>query len=243
MTKARGLLIVGLLLCAKPSYAAEFTLPSWDGMTWTAQGIASIVDSFFVPPVGPTIVSPSGDASDFLLLESGHPGQATAAELETFFNFSTPNFLTSEGYVTGSGAQFTFTPTASGAFSFDYRFLSTEDPFTPPPNADASWFLVDGDGILIQQTTFALQDVSGTSGPVFDFVAGTEYTIGFGVFNKTFDAFSTYFAVDGLRIADAPVGQLQQSVPEPGTLLLLTAGWGTAFVSRRFFGAPKKRVA
>src|SRR5688500_4362897 len=109
MTNARGLLIVGLLLCAKPGYAEPIVL---DGVTWQTIGIVELItgtislprdEDPFTPSVevGP---SPTGGNQQWLLLESGNndPDSASVEALETFFGM-TSGFLSSRGYQSGAG--------------------------------------------------------------------------------------------------------------------------------------------
>jgi hypothetical protein len=78
----------------------------------------------------------------------------------------------------------------------------------------------------------------------FTATTGGNYLIGVGVFNHPdFDnTVASYLAVDNFEVIPLE-GQEPPTteVPEPATLLMLTAGWGTAVVSRRYFGGRKER--
>jgi hypothetical protein len=232
-----------------------------DGVDWEATGLVSIQEGPVALPPGPgpqfTVV-PTGDNAFWGLLESGDPvlsppggvaaGGALGAYggLEQFFGM-TNGYLTSQNYVSGSGMKRDFTLAAGDVVSFDFSFVTSEpDPNDPffPGQADAAMFVLDGEGDVIHSTPL-LNGAVGTQVLNYDafmaMAAGT-YQIGVAVLNKGDSCCSSYLGVDDFRVNDAPVEGLVP-VPEPGTLLLLSAGWGTAFVSRRFFAAPKKRAA
>jgi hypothetical protein len=241
MTKARGLLIVGLLLCASPSFAAVITL---DGVEWQTIGIVdSITGTINLPrgedepitvSVGP---SPTGGNQQWLLLESGNesPLSASVGALEGFFGMSS-GFLSSRGYFSGAGIMRDFVLPAGGDLRFDATFV-TADIFAN----DAAMFVMDSDGEVIASAHFDETGIVNTGwfetgGPL---LPGT-YSIGLAVLNDFDTCCSSYLGVDNFRIGDTPLGELEP-VPEPATLLLLTAGWGTAVVSRRYFAGRKER--
>ena len=255
MTKARGLLIVGLLLCAKPSFAGVISL---DGVDWWTTGIVSVVQGTMDLPTlpGPTVtVGPTGDNADWALLNSGDPsptgplgeplapGNVSAGDLEGFFGMST-GFLTNQNFVSGSGMKTSFSLVTNDTLTFDFSFVTSD-----PVYDDAAIFVMNKLGdVIMSGVIMSAGQLGGAVGTqVLNFggpLLPGDYTIGLAVLNETDDVFQSYLGVDNFKINGAPLEGLEgQPVPEPGTLLLLTAGWGTAFVSRRFFGAPKKRVA
>src|SRR5688572_13250952 len=106
MTKARGLLIIGLLLCARPGFADVISL---DGVEWTTTGLVSVQEGpLALPPDFPGFtVVPTGDNAFWALLESGDPltgAGVSATQLEEFFGMSS-GYLTNptQNYVSGSG--------------------------------------------------------------------------------------------------------------------------------------------
>ena len=243
MTKARGLLIVGLLLCAKPGFAGEIVL---DGITWNTIGIVELITgSIDLPrgeapgtptvPVGP---SPTGGDQQWLLLESGdnNPLSASVGALEAFFGMNA-GFLTNLGYSSGAGIMRDFVLPEGAELTFDTTFV-TADIFAN----DAAMFVMDSDGMVIHSAHFpedgSIVNIawSEDGGPL---LPGT-YSIGLAVLNNQGSCCSSFLGADNFRIGDTPLGELEP-VPEPATLLLLTAGWGTAVVSRRYFAGRKER--
>lgn len=248
MTKARGLLIVGLLLCGTPAFAGPLNLSFETGLTpeWTTLGMVSVEQSASLPEgIGIFDVVPT-DGNNFALLSSGeNDSSASTSDLEAFFGMSSGAL---SAYGGGSGLKRNFDLGVGDMWSFDFNFVTGEE--TANFN-DAALFVMN-DGILVN--TVQLADVAevggyGSTGWVpysFTATAAGNYLIGVGVFNhpSTDNTISSYLAVDNFEVISLE-GEVPPptSVPEPGTLLLLTAAFGTTFVSRRFFAAPKKRAA
>ena len=254
MTKARGLLIVGLLLCATPSLADPIDL-SFEGGTltdtgWESMGLVSVTGGLAFPPIAPL----AGEGA-FALLDSGDPlftdDSASAADLAAFLGTDL------SAYSGGSALRGSWDLNAGDRWTFWFNFVTTEpdglqcENFTVVCN-DAALFVQTSAGTLVRQEILGDRSVVGGFGTTgwqqFEFTAETAgtYVIGMGVFNhpSTDEISSSYLAVDKfevLSLGEVPPPPGPVDVPEPSTLLLLTAGWGTAFVSRRFVGAPKER--
>lgn len=250
MTKARGLLIIGLLLCATPSFAGEVTL---DGVVWDTDGMVSIRDGgnndIVLDLFNTFTFVPSGANDSWALLESGDgdPRSVLAADLEAFLFGASDGSLTSQGYDSGAAIKrFVTFDNATDALNVNLAFATSEDLTFGSP--DAAIFVMNSDFQVIASNPLP----GGAVGSQFDATifqpsaiglgAGT-YLIGFAVLNHTDGCCSSFLGVDNFRINDVPLEGLVTDVPEPGTLLLLTAGWGMVFVSRRFFGGPKDRTA
>jgi hypothetical protein len=244
MTKARGLLIVGLLLLAQPTFAGPLNLSFESGLAeWTTIGLVEDVATASLPEgVGAFTVNPT-DGARFALLESGDFDSASTADLETFFGMSAGSL---SAYGGGSGLKRTFDLGVGDMWSFDWNFVAGESDAT---FNDAALFVMN-DGIVVHQQQLAnVEEVGGhgsTGWQPFQFTATAtgSYLIGVGVFNhpSADNAISSYLAVDNFEVIPLEGGPPQPTpMPEPSTLLLLTAAWGTAFVSRRFVGSPKER--
>ena len=240
MTKGRVLLIVGLLLCAKPGFAGPLSFEGNDFTAdgWVFEGLAEVVTDASLPQdffPGFFNFGPS-NGNYFALLESG-PDANTGATgvdaltLDRFFGFD-DGYLAGQGYTGGSAVGRSVNMLANEIGSFDFIFVS--DDFA---RNDAALFVMDGQGNLVHDAFIISADVpGGTSEPWQTYnnafmatTAGT-YFIGVGVLNRTDSTQTSYLAVDNFKVVDT--GEAQP-VPEPATLLLLTAGGGTAFVARR----------
>jgi hypothetical protein len=245
MTKARGLfLIIGLLLCGKSALAGPLNLSFESGLSpeWSTIGIVTVEQSASLPEgIGVFNVTPT-DGSNFALLSSGDNNtSASTSNLETFFGMSAGSL---SAYGGGSGLKRNFDLAEGDIWSFDWNFVTGE---SSSDFNDAALFVMN-DGILVQTVQLAnVTEVGGygsTGWQPYSFTAATagNYLIGVGVFNHPdFDnTVASYLAVDNFEVIPLegapPVG-----VPEPATLLMLTAGWGTAVVSRRYFGGRKER--
>jgi hypothetical protein len=244
MTKARGLLIVGLLLFAQPTYAGPLNLGFESGLAeWTTIGLVEDVASASLPEgIGAFNVTPT-EGARFALLESGDFDSASTTELETFFGMSAGSL---SQYGGGSGLKRTFDLAEGDMWSFDWNFVAGESDAT---FNDAALFVMN-DGILVHTEQLAnVEEVGGHSSTgwqpfSFTATAGGSYLIGVGVFNHPSgdNAISSYLAVDNFEVIPLEGGpQPPTPMPEPSTLLLLSAAWGTAFVSRRFVGSSKAR--
>jgi hypothetical protein len=246
MTKARGLLIVGLLLCGNPSFAGPLNLSFESGLSpeWTTIGIVSIEQSASLPEdVGAFTVLPTNGAN-FALLDSGSANNsASTTDLEAFFGMSAGAL---SAYGGGSGLKRDFALNAGDMWSFDWNFVTGE---IDPAYNDAALFVMN-DGVLVQTVQLAsVVEVNGSGSTgwqpySFTATAAGNYLVGVGVFNHPdFDnSISSYLAVDNFQVIPLEGQEPPPTeVPEPATLLMLTAGWGTAVVSRRYFGGRKER--
>jgi hypothetical protein len=242
MTKARGLLIVGLLLCGNPSFAGPLNLSFESGLSpeWTTIGVVSIEQSASLPEgIGAFNVLPT-DGANFALLSSGDNNtSASTSDLESFFGMSAGSL---SAYGGGSGLKRNFDLAVGDMWSFDWNFVTGEGS---PDFNDAALFVMN-DGILVQTVQLANVTEVGGFGSTgwqpysFTATAAGNYLIGVGVFNHPdFDnTVASYLAVDNFEVIPL---EGQVPVPEPATLLMLTAGWGTAVASKRYFAGRKER--
>jgi hypothetical protein len=255
MTKARGLLIVGLLLCGTPTFAGPLNLSFETGLTpeWTTLGVVSVEQSASLPEgIGIFNVTPT-DGANFALLSSGDDltTSASTSDLETFFGMSAGALSAFGG---GSGLKRNFDLGVGDMWSFDFNFVTGEDGGDTDPNDgvpdfnDAALFVMN-DGILVETVQLAnVAEVGGfgTTGWVpysFTATAAGNYLIGVGIFNHPGDdnTISSYLAVDNFKVIPLEGQEPPPTeVPEPATLLTLAAGCGTAVV-RRYFGGRKER--
>jgi hypothetical protein len=247
MTKSRGLLIVGLLLCGTPAFAGPLNLSFESGLSpeWATIGIVTVETAASLPEgIGIFDVGPT-NGTNFALLSSGdNNSSASTGALESFFGMSAGAL---SAYSGGSGLKRNFDLGVGDMWSFDWNFTTGEldDQFN-----DAALFVMN-DGILVQTVQLANVTEVGGFGSTgwqpysFTATAAGNYLIGVGVFNhpnSDTNTVASYLAVDNFQVIPLE-GQEPPptSVPEPATLLMLTAGWGTAFVSRRYFGGRKER--
>ena len=231
---------------ANGSFESDFT-------GWNTVGSAVITDTSFGD-------SPTNGVKQALLTNDATAGpygagSVDAGTLESALTIA-PGALSGLGNgtaVNGSGIDQTFTVAATETLTFDFDFLTTEDPSNPPFNPDFAFVS------LTDQTNSALSSVtrlaqvsdaatpepppSGLTAPSIDdfltetgyqtytttLVPGT-YTLGLGVVNANTSDVASSLLVDNVQTSSTT-----QPVPESGTALsfaLLLALGGIVLVRR-----------
>lgn len=159
-----------------------------------------------------------------------------AQTLASFFGLgSLPSNLMGAA-VNGSGFKQTFISSAS-TLSFDYRFLTQENPFT---DYDEAFYVLDGSLMLLGSSTSALVNGGITSSPTFPHglpyqtvslsLSAGSHTLGFGVYNTGDDAVATGMLVDNVVL----------TVPEPAASAAIFALAAAGAFIWRFRNARRK---
>ena len=220
---------------------------------WTTIGSAVIADSSFgdSPTDGSHQLFLNNDRQASLSYNTSNA--VTAASLESFFGLSSGALsgLSNGNATYGSGIQQTFTLTQSEALSFDYDFVTSEDPAYPPANPDFSFVSLSGSAsslaVLANVASASIPEppqTGRTSPSIDDYASETgyqtfqyqtvlgpgTYTLGLGVVNSDTPDVGSGLLVDNVNLQ--PVA----AVPEAGTgvsmALLLGLGGLTAFRRR-----------
>ncbi|WP_009633324.1 PEP-CTERM sorting domain-containing protein [Synechocystis sp. PCC 7509] len=176
---------------------------------------------------------------------SGNPAVSTA-NLETFLGLSAGSFdaIASDSVIEGSAIQQTFYGNANDILSFDFQFLTDEDVFAGSnrPNAnfnDLAFFTVqfNNSPAYIFQLADTFSNFSNSNTPFIYETNGQNtalslaqsgyYTIGFGVLDVGDESFASSLLLDNIGVTSS------EPVPEPATMLGLTAFSFGAFMKRR----------
>lgn len=247
MLKSRGVLIVGLLLlCARPALADpisfEFAGQDFASEGWATRGnVTKIADGTvidFTDPLGfplGSVTTHVADGANQALLSSD--SAFTVSMFSDFFGQAVSDSLAAADYTRGSGLKREFTLAANDYVTFNWSFLSG-DTISGGDYNDAAFFITN----VATQQLVMLSSIVGAGGAIGAVQSGEfrapelgTYVLGVGIFDKTDETMPSYLTVDNFVIHQATSEQQPPtSVPEPGTLLMLTGGFAAVLTARRY---------
>jgi hypothetical protein len=213
------------------------------GTNTAADGVVTLAPGFGSYQWISTNGGPTGTGT----LPVGPTGQETNGSFA-----QTPTFTVNAGdkldfyfnYITSDGAQFT-----EYAWAGLYQGISTFDSYLFTARTTTSGNTVPGfglpglgSGVTLMPSSSAIiaggpdfSPLGGYSGACYNtgcgytdwirmnytFTSGGTYSLGFGVTNALDTFYDTAFAIAGVAVNDVPI---DQTVPEPGTLMLISVG-------------------